>query len=235
MLLYIIRHGQPDYKNDCLTEEGRKQAEALAKRLSVNGLDEIYSSPMGRALQTAEPTCETLGIKAQVEEWMNETLAWNNFSVKYETGRSNFAFLCQNTELLKGGNPAREDWYGHDVFARCDTAKSGYERIARSSDNFLRKLGFARENVFYKILIPSEKRVAVFCHQGFGLTWLSYLLSVPPLIFWAGFDITFSGITVLEFENYPDNYTSPKCLCLSDTSHIYGDALPLDYNCRVKI
>ena len=235
MLLYIIRHGDPDYANDCLTGKGKKQAEALAKRLMVNGLDEIYSSPMGRAMQTAAPTCESLGIKALVEEWMSETLAWNDLSVEYETGKRNWTFLCQNSELLKDRDPARDDWYSHDAFKRCETAKTGYERIARSSDDFLRKLGYAREDGIYKILKPSEKRVAAFCHQGFGLTWLSHLLSVPPLIFWAGFDMAHSSITILEFKNNPDNYTSPKCLCLSDTSHIYGDELPLEYSNGVKI
>ena len=29
MLLYIIRHGSPDYTTDTLTEEGQKQAEAV--------------------------------------------------------------------------------------------------------------------------------------------------------------------------------------------------------------
>ena len=235
MLLYIIRHGEPDYENDCLTAQGREQANALAKRLAVNGLDEIYSSPMGRALQTAAPSCELLGIGPVVEEWMSEALAWNDLSVENENGLRTWAFSCQNTKLLKNGNPSRDDWYNHPAFARCVAAKAGYERIAQCSDTFLSKLGFVRKNGIYKIRLPNEKRVAAFCHQGFGLTWLSHLLSVPPLIFWAGFDMTHSGITILYFENNPNNYTSPRCLCHSDTSHLYKEDLPLDYNLGVKI
>ena len=34
MLLYIIRHGEPDYAADSLTETGRKQAELVALRLA---------------------------------------------------------------------------------------------------------------------------------------------------------------------------------------------------------
>ena len=41
MLLYIIRHGDPCYNPDSLTEKGKRQAEALARRLAVNGLDKI--------------------------------------------------------------------------------------------------------------------------------------------------------------------------------------------------
>ncbi|MBQ1206574.1 MAG: histidine phosphatase family protein, partial [Clostridia bacterium] len=55
MLLYVIRHGDPIYNPDSLTEKGKRQAEALARRLAVNGLDKIYSSPLVRAQQTAQP------------------------------------------------------------------------------------------------------------------------------------------------------------------------------------
>ena len=34
MRLYIIRHADPDYKNDTITVFGHKDAQALAKRLA---------------------------------------------------------------------------------------------------------------------------------------------------------------------------------------------------------
>ena len=60
MLLYIVRHGHPDYTTDSLTERGWLQAEAVGKRLAATGIDQVYASPMGRARQTAEPTCRLL-------------------------------------------------------------------------------------------------------------------------------------------------------------------------------
>ena len=68
MLLYIIRHGDPDYSTDTLTEKGVLQAEAVGKRLAATGIDKIYSSPMGRARLTAEPTCRLLGLECNIEE-----------------------------------------------------------------------------------------------------------------------------------------------------------------------
>lgn len=53
MLLYIIRHGDPHYPTDSLTPRGVLQAEAVGKRLAAAGITKIYSSPMGRAKQTA--------------------------------------------------------------------------------------------------------------------------------------------------------------------------------------
>lgn len=47
MRIIFIRHGEPDYKNDCLTEIGREQALLVAERLQVEGIEEIWSSPLG--------------------------------------------------------------------------------------------------------------------------------------------------------------------------------------------
>ena len=33
MRIMIVRHGEPDYEHDCLTETGREQALACAERL----------------------------------------------------------------------------------------------------------------------------------------------------------------------------------------------------------
>ena len=57
MIFFYIRHGDPVYEPDSLTPLGMRQADALAKRLSLYGVDKIYSSTSNRAIQTAMPTC----------------------------------------------------------------------------------------------------------------------------------------------------------------------------------
>ncbi len=52
MRLYIIRHADPDYVNDNLTPAGHLEAAALGERMASEGLNLIYSSPRGRALET---------------------------------------------------------------------------------------------------------------------------------------------------------------------------------------
>ena len=49
MRLIFVRHGEPDYEKDCLTETGKIQAAAAAERLAGEGISEIYASPCGRA------------------------------------------------------------------------------------------------------------------------------------------------------------------------------------------
>ena len=41
MLLYIVRHGDPNYEVDCLTERGKLQAEAIGKRIFDAGINQI--------------------------------------------------------------------------------------------------------------------------------------------------------------------------------------------------
>ena len=72
MLLYIVRHGHPDYVTDSLTDRGWLQAEAVGKRLAATGIDQVYASPMGRARQTAEPTCRLLDLPCHIEPWAHE-------------------------------------------------------------------------------------------------------------------------------------------------------------------
>lgn len=237
MLLYVIRHGDPIYDPDSLTEKGKRQAEALARRLAVNGLDKIYSSPLNRARQTAQPTCELLGKQAELLDWTSESHTWEEFTFNDPElgGALNWCFHVQSTryktpEVLALG----DKWYEAEPFCR-SKAKQGYERIQRESDAFIESLGYKREGMNYRIVSPNDLRVAVFCHQGFGTTWLSHLLAVPPILFWSSFDLNHSSMTIIEFKNNKDGLTAPICLAVSDTSHLYADRLPLRFANGTKI
>ena len=60
MLFYYIRHGEPIYEPDGLTELGFKQAEALALKFKHIDFSKIYSSTSNRAILTAKPTANAL-------------------------------------------------------------------------------------------------------------------------------------------------------------------------------
>ena len=229
MLLYIIRHGDPIYNPDTLTPKGKLQAAAMGKRLSVHGVDKIFSSPNGRARETAQPTCDLMGMKAEIEPWTSEDLAWKDLSRDNEEGQRIWAFSIPRHQLLADPAALTDHWYDAKTFQGTN-AKAGYERVQSESDAFLAKLGYVREGNVYRIEKATDERVAVFCHHGFGVTWLSHLLRIHPVQFWTSFDISHSGLTILHFANTPDGYTCPKCLCLSDLGHIYREGLPVVYN-----
>ena len=82
--LFLIRHGQSDgnaegrfggHSPTPLSELGLLQAKATAEALAAEGVDHIYSSDLLRAVQTAEPLAEILGIE------INKTSAFRERNV----------------------------------------------------------------------------------------------------------------------------------------------------------
>ena len=80
MLLFYVRHGYPTYDPDCLTPLGRRQADAVAKRLALYGIDRVFASSSTRAIQTAQPTCELMRIGMTVLDWCHESRAWEEYA-----------------------------------------------------------------------------------------------------------------------------------------------------------
>ena len=72
MRIVFIRHGEPDYEKDCLTELGLEQARMAAVRLQKENIDVVYSSTMGRALETAQAFCELTGKTVNELDFMSE-------------------------------------------------------------------------------------------------------------------------------------------------------------------
>lgn len=90
--LYLVRHGHRldevdkqwyqagggNQYDSPLSDKGKEQAEKLAQRLRQEPLDWIFSSPYYRALQTAHPLAEVLGMPLYVEngigEWLGKSM-----------------------------------------------------------------------------------------------------------------------------------------------------------------
>jgi probable phosphoglycerate mutase len=56
MKLLIVRHADPDYSIDSLTPTGWIEAELLSHRLAKLDVKAFYTSPLGRAKDTASLT-----------------------------------------------------------------------------------------------------------------------------------------------------------------------------------
>jgi broad specificity phosphatase PhoE len=77
----LVRHGETEWNRverfrgriDIeLNDTGRRQARAVAQRASGWQIAAIYSSPLGRALQTAQPIAETCGLEVATLEGMTD-------------------------------------------------------------------------------------------------------------------------------------------------------------------
>ena len=204
MILYYIRHGDPIYDPDSLTPLGHRQAEAVAKRLSVYGIDRIFASTSNRAILTAQPTSEIVKKKVELLDFANEGHAWSDFSIVEENGRRTWAFFSSRfKELFVSRRVSELDdkWYEHPEFKDFNF-KSGVERVNREIDAWLESLGYVhdRENRIYKAVAPTNERIALFAHQGFGVSFLSSVLDIPYPLISTHFDMSHTGMTVINFE-----------------------------------
>ena len=233
MLLYYVRHGDPIYDPDSLTPLGKRQAEAVAKRLARYGLDEIYVSTSERAKETARPTCEILKLEPTELDWANEGHAWRDFSVENENGGKSWCFQIPSYRKLFNCEEIRklgDNWYDYPEFSKTDF-KKGMLRIDKAADEFFANQGYRhdRKEHVYISEKPNDKRIAIFAHQGFGVLFLSSILDVYMPQFVTHFDICHSSVSVIEFKDF-DGITVPKALMLGNDSHIYADGLPTKYN-----
>src|SRR3972149_7837837 len=120
--LLLIRHGDNDYlvKNLLpghipgihLNERGREQAAELAKTLGQLPVNAIYSSPLERAIETAEPLAKSLGLGIQIRPGLIDTDPgqWAGRSRKI-LSRTKLWKLIQNT-------PSQVQFPGGETFIR---------------------------------------------------------------------------------------------------------------------
>ena len=228
MLLFYLRHGDPIYDPDSLTVLGEKQAEALAKRLSLYGIDKVFASTSNRAIMTAQPTCDLLHKKAELLDFCNEGHAWDELTVQRGKHRY-WIFHDEYYKQLFTTDSIRQlshRWYEHPELREGNYGK-GINRIYDGTDEFLLSLGYEHERYTgrYKVIRSNEDRVALFAHHGFGIAFLSCLLDIPYPQFGLHFDICHTGMTVIEFEE-SNGYVIPRILTLSSDSHLYREGLP---------
>ncbi len=232
MLLFYVRHGDPLYEPDSLTPLGVRQAEALAKRIALYGVDKIYSSTSNRALLTAKPTAEMLKKEVIPLDFANEKYAAEGFGIKLE-GKWDWVQAHPKMLSLFASEEIRAlgfKWYEHPLIKQYGFDK-GVERIYDEADRFL--LGFGYEHIRYtgkyKTVKPNDERIALFAHAGFGLAFFSAVLDIPYPEFTAHFDMCHSGMTVIDFRECGE-YAVPKIMTYSSDSHLYREGLPTNYN-----
>jgi len=243
MLLFYVRHGEPTYDPDCLTENGVRQAEAVARRLARYGLDRIYASSSTRAQQTARPAAELTRREVVTLDWCHEDYAKAEMMLETEgdpTGNSpsgggkmrwcfyipKIVSMMNSPEVLSLG----DRWYDYPGFPP-NRFREGVLRVDRELDAWLEGLGYKhdRKRKCFLPIAPNEERVALFAHHGFGMLFFSSLLDIPYPLFATRFDQSFTGLSVVHFYE-EDGLVFPRMLELSCDAHLYRDDLPTEYN-----
>ena len=224
MRLLIIRHADPDYENNTITPEGHLEAKALAVRLAKEKIDRLYASTMGRARDTMHYTEQALKKKGQLEEWACEI---EDYRVELEPWGKLAAWQVPG-EIVRAGLPVSAPEIWNTIPCLKDPLyKKRCDLVAQQADDFLARHGYQREGGRYACVKPHSEKIAIFCHNGLGLTWLAHLLNLPVPLVWTGFWLAPSSVTTVLFDERSKDWAVPRCIEVGDTSHLAVAGLPV--------
>ena len=214
MKLYIIRHGEPDYENDCLTETGRKQAQAAAERLKDEGFDEIYSSPNGRAYETAKYTADKVGLPITVLDYMHE-ISWGGEGIPADGHLWTLSNWMISEEDYDFGH---NDWREHEYF-KSNKATADYDVVTKNIDEFLKKHGYTHDGTRFLCNTDKREKVAIFCHGGSGACVLAHVLALPFPYTLTVLPYDYTSIIELSFPVVKGEYIHPRIELFNDVNH----------------
>ena len=225
MRLIIVRHGEPDYEKDCLTPLGRLQAAAAARRLRDEGIEALYTSPLGRARETARAAADALGLPVETLAFMRE-LRWGSADgapLPFDGHPWDAADEMART----GWDMARTDWRLHPLFAR-NRVTAEADRVGDETDAWLQSLGYAREGGAYRCLRADGRQhtLALFCHGGSSTALLARVFGLPFPYLCAAVHLDFTGIFIVRFSHRPGSAALPVAELCGDSRHIRGLEAP---------
>ena len=219
MLLYLIRHGEPDYAKDDLTDTGVRQAELLAQRLKDDGLEEIWSSPLGRAQRTAQISSEVLKLPVQTLECMRE--------IKWGSADGNQIFAdghpwdISDEMAHQGMDLTSTDWQTNCFFIN-NLAVSSVNAVESGIDEWLSEFGYKRQGLYYGHDVEEDdhKTVALFCHGGSSSAAIAHMMNLQFPYVCAMLHMEFTGITIVRLDKKIGKCTLPCLELANDAKHL---------------
>ena len=142
MKILIVRHGEPDYAKNTLTDKGFIEANELSRKLGKINIDGIYSSPLNRAMYTAIPTAELHNKEITVLDWLKE-----------------FQGVCHDENTGKNVSPwnqkpqfwvNKKEFYDihtwtNEAWMNEGTVREQYDYVTSEFDKLLQEYGYYRD------------------------------------------------------------------------------------------
>lgn len=229
MRILIIRHGDPDYVHDSLTEKGWREAECLKNRLISESIQAFYCSPLGRAQATARPTLTALGRTAEICNWLRE---FDGKITDPRTGEPRGAWDLYPADWA--GNEALYDptrWLDTALY-QTGTVPEHYHAVCNGLDALLARHGYVHEGHIFHVESENTDTIALFCHFGVECVLLSHLLHISPVPLWHGFVALPTSVTILTTEERESGIASFRCSRFGDLSHLYAAGEPESFAAR---
>ncbi len=226
MRILLIRHGDPDYANDTVTEKGKREVALLAERLAGEGIDKIYCSPLGRAQDTAAPTARKIGKEIHTLPWLRE------ISAHYDMGDR----LVSPWDIYPhvwSQNPNAADkntWADFSLYAGLPLGET-VRTVEKELDALLLAHGYRHDGRVFEILPgyeESNETIALFCHMGLGNVLLSHLAGISTPLWWHAMFLPPTSVTTVYMEQHctDTRIALAHFVGIGDISHLYAGGEP---------
>lgn len=221
MRILIIRHGDPDYERDTLTEKGHREAALLAAKLGKEKIDHFYSSPLGRAKHTCDYVAKAHGREQDIiiKPWLQEF----GCTCRLPSGRQRYIPWDMLPEEWID-NPKMYDkdtWYKQDFFEE-GGMEARFRAVTDGLDELLASHGYKRDGDIYRTEKGHTETIALFCHFGLECVLLSHLCGISPMPLWHHFVALPTSVTTLYTEERREGVAVFRCAGFGDTGHLYA-------------
>ncbi len=229
MKLVFIRHGDPDYINDSLTEKGRREAELLAKRVKEINPDYVYCSPLGRAELTCKYSKKVCGFDYEIKDWLRE---FPGKIADPATGKERGPW-----DLLPSYFTEQDlfydnaKWMDHPIFDSGDVRERFLE-VADGIDLLLEKHGYKKDDRIYRAISPNRDTLVFFCHYAVTAAIMSHITGFSPYVFWQHFCALTTSVTTFVTEEREKGIAVFRCCGFSEVGHLTEHGEPASFAAR---
>ncbi len=231
MRILIIRHGDPNYELDCLTEKGKREAALLAEVLKKEKIDYFYSSPLGRAKETCAFVAKAMGREQDVvvKPWLREF----SHAVTLPTGEKSGIMWDMLPEVW-----TKEDkmydyraWQEQEFYRKSEIPQA-YQEVVNFLDELLKSHGYEREGRGYRVEKANRDTIAFFCHFGLEMVLLSHLLQISPVVLHHHFVALTTSVTTLYTEERRKGKALFRCAGFGDIGHLLAGGEKPSFSAR---
>ena len=212
MKIVIIRHAEPDYENNTLTDKGFREAKMLGEYYKNERVDYIYSSPLPRAKYTAEAFASGRPIK--YEDYLIEF--WHPIYIDGKE-RHNWDFYPRDIENYP-------ELVSHDFltsgFCKPIGMKEMYDEVIKEFDKTLEEHGYKREGSYYRVIKPNKDVVVFVCHLGMMSLLMSRLTGIPYTQIAQYFFVAPTGVTTYVSEEREKGIAQFRCREFGNLDHL---------------
>lgn len=217
MRIIFVRHGHPNYVDDCLTPLGHLHGEAVAERLKAEPIEKIYSSTCGRAMETAKHIDVNFGLGVEGLDFMRE-IKWGSVDGTdiYEDGHP---WMTSDYLAAQGKDLLNTDWRKTGIY-RNNKVVEAADYVAKRLDEWLVLLGYTREGDYYRVGKVRYGTIVLVSHGGASSAALAHLFNLPLPFVCSAICPDYTAVTVVGLSDKEGALIAPKFEIMNDARHI---------------